>query len=168
MSYNEKYYHARGNEMGRKSIKENKTRFQLSRENAGFTREGAAATLEFISADRIEKIENEKTFPRPEEVIAMSESYNDITLCNYYCTHCCDIGQKYMPEIKTKELSQITLEMLATLNILTKQKDRLIEITVDGQISDDEKTDFLNIRNNLDDMSLAIESLKLWIRNTID
>ena len=113
--------------MGRKSIKENKTRFQLSRENAGFTREGAAATLEFISADRIEKIENEKTFPRPEEVIAMSESYNDITLCNYYCTHCCDIGQKYMPEIKTKELSQITLEMLATLNILTKQKDRLIE-----------------------------------------
>ena len=109
MSYNGKYYHARGNEMGRKSIKENKTRFQLSRENAGFTREGAAATLEFISADRIEKIENEKTFPRPEEVIAMSESYNDITLCNYYCTHCCDIGQKYMPEIKTKELSQITL-----------------------------------------------------------
>ena len=73
-----------------------------------------------------------------------------------------------MPEIKTKELSQITLEMLATLNILTKQKDRLIEITVDGHISEDEKTDFLNIRNNLDDMSLAIESLKLWIRNTID
>ena len=73
-----------------------------------------------------------------------------------------------MPEIKTKELSQITLEMLATLNILTKQKDRLIEITVDGQISEDEKIDFLNIRNNLDDMSLAIESLKLWIRNTID
>ena len=73
-----------------------------------------------------------------------------------------------MPEIKTKELSQITLEMLATLNILTKQKDRLIEITVDGNISEDEKIDFLNIRNNLDDMSLAIESLKLWIRNTID
>jgi hypothetical protein len=73
-----------------------------------------------------------------------------------------------MPEIKTKELSQITLEMLATLNILTKQKDRLIEITVDGHISEDEKIDFLNIRNNLDDMSLAIESLKLWIRNTID
>lgn len=73
-----------------------------------------------------------------------------------------------MPEIKTKELSQITLEMLATLNILTKQKDRLIEITVDGHISENEKTDFLNIRNNLDDMALAIESLKLWIRNTID
>lgn len=73
-----------------------------------------------------------------------------------------------MPEIKTKELSQITLEMLATLNILTKQKDRLIEITVDGHISEDEKIDFLNIRNNLDDMALAIESLKLWIRNTID
>ena len=54
------------------------------------------------------------------------------------------------------------------LNILTKQKDRLIEITVDGHISEDEKIDFLNIRNNLDDMSLAIESLKLWIRNTID
>lgn len=145
-----------------------RTRFQISREDAGFTRDGAAAALEFISADRIEKIENEKTLPRPEEVIAMSKHYNDMTLCNYYCTHCCDIGQKYMPEIKAKELSQITLEMLATLNTLTKQKDRLIEITVDGQISEDEKADFLNIRNNLDDMALAIESLKLWIRDTID
>lgn len=168
MGYNVGYYDVRGNGMGRKSTKENKTRFQISREDAGFTRDGAAAALEFISADRIEKIENEKTLPRPEEVIAMSKHYNDMTLCNYYCTHCCDIGQKYMPEIKAKELSQITLEMLATLNTLTKQKDRLIEITVDGQISEDEKADFLNIRNNLDDMALAIESLKLWIRDTID
>ena len=154
--------------MPKVSNKKNKNVYFRKREELKLTREQASELLESIPPERIEKIENEKTFPRPEEVIAMSESYNDITLCNYYCTHCCDIGQKYMPEIKTKELSQITLEMLATLNILTKQKDRLIEITVDGHISEDEKIDFLNIRNNLDDMSLAIESLKLWIRNTID
>ena len=45
--------------MGRKSTKENKNIYQTSRETAGLTREGASELLEFISSDRIEKIENE-------------------------------------------------------------------------------------------------------------
>ena len=50
--------------------------------------------------------------------------------------------QKYIPEVKLKELSQITLEMLANLNSMEQEKNRLIEITVDGEISSDEKDDF--------------------------
>ena len=45
--------------MGRRSTKENKNIYQLSREEADLTREAAAEALGFISADRIEKIENE-------------------------------------------------------------------------------------------------------------
>ena len=45
--------------MGRKSTKENKNIYQLSREDASLTREAAAEVLGFMSADRIEKIENE-------------------------------------------------------------------------------------------------------------
>ena len=44
--------------MGRKSTKENKNIYQISRENAELTRDAAAEQLEFISSDRIEKIEN--------------------------------------------------------------------------------------------------------------
>ena len=124
--------HEEGNKsMGRKSTKENKNIYQISRENMGYTREGASEKLGFISADRIEKIENEKSIPHPDEVLAMADSYKNPSLCNYFCSHECPIGKKYVPEIKVKNLSQITLEMLAALNKLEKEKNRLIEITVD-------------------------------------
>lgn len=153
--------------MGRKSTKENKNIYQTSRENMGYSRETASEKLEFISEDRIEKIEYEKSVPHPEEVLAMAECYKNPALCNYFCSHECPIGMEYVPEIKVKSLSQITLEMLATLNKLTKAKERLIEITVDEELTEDEIPDFLEIKEELEKMSLAIDSLQLWIDNTI-
>lgn len=153
--------------MGRKSTKENKNIYQTSREEAGFTRESAAELLEFISSDRIEKIENEKSLPHPDEILAMADCYKNPTLCNYYCSHECPIGQEYVPEVKLKDLSQITLEMLASLNSLEKEKTRLIEITVDGVISNDEKEDFERIQTQLSQISLAVDSLQLWVQKAI-
>lgn len=153
--------------MGRKSTKENKNIYQISRENMGYSREAAAEHLRFISADRIEKIENEKTVPHPEEVLAMADGYKNPSLCNYFCSRECPIGMEYVPEVRTKELSQITLEMLVTLNKLTHQKERLIEITVDGELTEDEIPDFLKIKEELEKMALAIDSLNLWMEHTI-
>ena len=78
--------------MGRKSTKENKTIYQTSRESLGLTRDQAAEKLEFISADRIEKIEYQKSLPHPEEVMAMADCYKEPILCNYFCSHECPIG----------------------------------------------------------------------------
>lgn len=153
--------------MGRKSTKENKNIYQISREKMNYTREVAAEKLKFISSDRIEKIENEKTLPHPEEILAMTDIYKNPLLCNYYCSHECPIGIEYVPEIKIKDLSQITLEMLATLNKLSHEKERLIEITVDGKLTEEEIPDFLKIKEELEKMALAIDSLNLWIDNTI-
>lgn len=153
--------------MGRKSTKENKNIYQTSREDAGFTREAAAEALEFISSDRIEKIESEKSLPHPDEILAMADCYKNPTLCNYYCSHECPIGQEYVPEVKLKDLSQITLEMLASLNTLEKEKNRLIEITVDGIISEDEKEDFERIQNQLAQIALAVDSLQLWVQKAV-
>lgn len=153
--------------MGRKSTKENKNIYQTSREAADLTREAASELLEFISSDRIEKIENEKSLPHPDEILAMADCYKNPSLCNYYCSHECPIGQEYIPEVKFKELSQITLEMLASLNSLEKEKNRLIEITVDGEISDDEMHDFEKIQEQLSQISLAIDSLQLWVQKAI-
>ncbi|MDO4198074.1 MAG: helix-turn-helix transcriptional regulator [Erysipelotrichaceae bacterium] len=154
--------------MGRKSVKENKNRYQEIREELNLTREEASELLEFISDDRLEKIENEKTAIRPEEVLKMSEAYKKADLCNYYCSHECPIGQRYVPEVESKQLSQITLEMLATLNTLEKEKNRLIEITVDGIISEDEYADFNKIKEQLDEMSKTIASLQMWINNELN
>lgn len=153
--------------MGRKSTKENKNIYQTSRETMKYTRDAAAEKLGFISADRIEKIENEKSLPHPEEVLAMADCYRNPSLCNYFCSHECPIGIEYVPEIRAKDLSQITLEMLATLNKLTHEKERLIEITVDGELSEDELPDFLKIKDQLEKMALAIDSLNLWLDQTI-
>lgn len=153
--------------MGRKSTKENKNIYQLSRENTGLTREAASEQLKYISSDRIEKIESEKSLPHPDEILAMADCYKAPSLCNYYCSHECPIGQEYVPEVTFKELSQITLEMLASLNSMEKEKNRLIEITVDGIISDDERRDFEKIQEQLAQISLAIDSLELWVQKAI-
>ena len=153
--------------MGKRSTRENKSRLQLSREEAGLTREKASELMEYISDDRIDKIERGILEARPEEIITMSECYKDPELCNYYCSHECPIGRKYVPEVKLKDLSQITLEMLASLNNMEKEKNRLIEITVDGLITEDEQEDFNNIKEELDSISLSLSALKMWIDNAI-
>ena len=67
-----------------------------------------------------------------------------------------------MPEVTVKDLSQIVLEMLASLNSMNKQKERLIEITVDGKVSEDELKDFIYIQEELERISIAVETLQLW------
>lgn len=97
----------------------------------------------------------------------MADCYKNPSLCNYYCSHECSIGQEYVPEITAKSLSVVTLEMLSTLNTLSKEKDLMIDIAADGEISEDEISDFLRIKNSLEDMLLTIETLKLWFENSI-
>ena len=153
--------------MGRLSTKDNKTPFQLSREDLGYSREKASEELKWISAERIEKIENEKSLPHPDEVLAMSVTYKNPRLCNHYCANLCPIGQEYVPEIKVKDLSQIVLEMLASLNSIQKRKERLIEITADGVISADEISDFVHIQEELERISITVETLQLWSERMI-
>ena len=62
--------------MGRKSTRENKTIYQQLREEDNLPREKASELLAFISEDRLERIENEKVQPAPEDVIRMSQVYN--------------------------------------------------------------------------------------------
>ena len=155
------------NILGKKSIKKDKNIYQLSREELELTRESASELMGCISADRIEKIESEKSLAHPDEVMVMADAYKKPNLCNYYCSHECPIGREYVPEVKLKDLSQIVLEMLASLNTIDKRKDRLIEITADGKIGTDELADFRTIQEQLGRISLSVDSLRLWVEDTI-
>ena len=148
--------------MGRTSTKENKNSYQLAREELGLTREKASELLETIAPERIEKIENERTVPRPDEVLTMAEKYKRPSLCNCYCSQQCPIGQRYVPFVTRRELPAIILEMLASLNAMNSKKERLIEIAADGKISNDEIDDFIHIRQELERISLTVETLQLW------
>lgn len=148
--------------MARVSTKPNKNLYHTTRESLHLTRETAGELLETISPERIEKIENERCLPNPEEVLRMAEKYQKPSLCNYYCAKQCPIGRRYVPEIQLKDLSQIVLEMLASLNAMNRKKDRLIEITADGRISNDELEDFIFIQEELERISITVETLQLW------
>ena len=153
--------------MGKKSTKENKNIYQIFREEQNLTRDKASELMEFISPDRIEKIESEKSLPHPDEMLVMADAYKMPELCNYFCSHECPIGQKYIPEVKAKDLSQIVLELLSGLNAISKEKDRMVDISVDGEITEDEYEDFKRIRSQLNSISMCSSALQLWLDKTI-
>lgn len=149
--------------MGRKSTKPDKNIFQLSREAAGLTRDQASEKMEYISADRIEKIESERLMAHPEDVLEMAKCYKDSSLRNHYCSTMCPLGKGHIHKLENKALSKITIEMLASLNALEAQKNRFIEIIVDDEISEDEYEDFTAIKKQLEKMSASIESLNILL-----
>ncbi|MGI6107869.1 MAG: helix-turn-helix domain-containing protein [Lachnospiraceae bacterium] len=153
--------------MGRKSVKENKNVYQKAREAAGLTRAAASEAMQFISDARIEKMENGSVQVLPEDVLAMAEAYKKPELTNYYCSHECPIGRKYVPEAESEDLSQIVLEVISSVNALAKEKDLLVDISVDGQISESELADFVRIRGELTRISRTVASLQLWVDSTI-
>ena len=149
--------------MGRASVKENKNIYQLRREELGLTREKAGDLLQGMTAERIEKIENERSFLRPDEALIMADGYKKPSLCNYFCAEECPIGCRYVPRIREDEpLSQIVLEMLNSLNVLQMKRERLVEITVDGRIEGAEVKDFVEIQKELEKLSVTVETLQFW------
>ena len=151
---------------GRQSTRENKTIYQICREEAGLTRLEASEKMTAVSDSKIEKFEYEMQEPTPYDIIQMADAYGRPDLCNYYCSHKCEIGHRYVPEVEVSDLSNIILETIASLNEINPLTTRLIQIARDGKISDDEIKDFAFISNKLDEISLAIDSLNLWVDKT--
>lgn len=147
--------------MGRVSVKDNKNIYQLKREEVGYTRE-KASEITGISPDKIEKIENRGVVPYPEEVLAMADGYREPALCNHYCSKECAIGKQYVPEVSIKDLRQIVLEMMVSLNGMQSKQNRLMEISIDNTVDDDQIADFIDIQNELEKISVLVETLQFW------
>ena len=125
-----------------------------------------AKKMTAVSDSKIEKFEYEMQEPTPYDIIQMADAYKRPDLCNYYCSHKCEIGHRYVPEVEVSDLSNIILETISSLNEINPLTTRLIQIARDGKISDDEIKDFAFISNKLDEISLAIDSLNLWVDKT--
>lgn len=72
-----------------------------------------------------------------------------------------------MPEVRVGELPSIVLGMIATLNNVGAMKDRLISIAADGVIDETEREDFEAIQTQLEELSIAVEALQLWVEKTL-
>ncbi len=153
--------------MGKRSVKEHKNPYQQSREAAALSREAAAERLTFVSADRIERIESGRSVPHPDEVLAMEQGYRDPTLSNYYCTHECPIGMKYEPEADLRDLQQLTVELLSGVQAMEAEKDRLIDIAVDGRVNGFERRQFDEILRKLSVLDRTIRGMRIWIEHAL-
>ena len=87
------------------------------------------------------------------------EYYNAIVKCHI------NGDSNVFIEFMLKQIDKI-LETIASLNEINPLTTRLIQIARDGKISDDEIKDFAFISNKLDEISLAIDSLNLWVDKT--
>lgn len=123
--------------------------------------------LGYITDTRLRRIEKDVTKARPEEILLLSKAYDMPALCNEYCTQHCSIGKEYVSPIKTDELEKIILRLIASMNLLNKRQERLIEIASDGKVDDSEQKDFNEIRVELQKAANTIESLLFWTEKEI-
>lgn len=123
--------------MPRKSTKEDKNIYFKSREDAGYTREKACEIMN-ISQGTLERIEYGTQNATPYDVAAMADAYK-----------------------------KPSLPLLSNLNALNRDKDLLIDIASDGRIAEDELEGFSRITHDLEQMSVSIETMKLWIKSAV-
>lgn len=158
--------------MGKVSVKENKSVYQIARDNLGLSR---AAAVEYIpgnpeypgmdgiTEDRLVKLESGLTAVQPADVVAMAKRYNEPELRNYYCCHECPIGVIDAPEVVYKDnVHQILVNMVVSLESVNSKKSRLMEILADGVVDDAEIKDLNKILEELEKISMTIESIQLW------
>lgn len=146
---------------------ENRNVYKEIRKNLGLSREDAGKLLGVITPERLERIENNKFPIQPEEVCIMADRYKEPALKNHYCSNQCPIGQQYIPEIKVKNLAEIVIQMVASLNSMKNKQERLIEIASDGIIDNEELNDFIYIQKELERISTTVDALQLWTEQMI-
>ena len=151
----------------KKFMTEQKTnRYRQLRDSLGWSREHAASELG-MSDDKLERIENGRQAPNPQDVLAMSRAYHSPQLCNYYCNQQCEIGRRYVPEVPDADLPDIIVRLLNSIYEAEDTKKVLVRITADSQIDKDEIPDLVRIQNTFEELSIMIEALQLCIERKI-
>lgn len=138
----------------------------LKKEDPKWSREFAAEKLGF-SDDKLERIENGRQDPAPQDVLTMAEVYRAPQLCNYYCHNACLIGRKYIPEVTMEDLPTVIIRLLDSLYRVEDIKKPLINITADGVIDDDEIEELVNVQSTLERLSEMTSALNICIEGKI-
>ena len=142
-------------------------RYKEMRRSLELSREAAADELG-MSDDKLERIENGKQLPTPQDVLRMSDVYKAPELCNYFCHSDCEVGQLYVPEVTAAELPSIILGLLSSVNRFENMEKSIIRITADGDIENDKIPELLEIQQTLEQLSIMIEALQLCLEKKLD
>lgn len=122
-----------------------------------------AQDLLCIDRLRLIKIENGQKCPNPDDIASMARVYNAPELCNFYCAKECPLGCDEQPLIYD-DLEKISVRLLSSLHFMEKANDRLFEILEDGEVSEDQRRDFIKILDTLKKVAYGVDSLELWAK----
>ena len=137
-------------------------RYEAAKENDDFTSREKAAEIIGIDRTRLARIELDAINPYPEEVLAMSRTYNCPGLCNSYCARECPIGKGSVKEVTIDDFDRLALKVLGSLKDIDMLRASLIAISEDGIISESEKPAFQHILDSLEKISTNAKALQLW------
>ena len=129
------------------------------------SREGAAERLG-VSVTSLAEYETGITKVIPvDKIVLMADLYNAPELELWYCSEECPIGRQVsqLPSYDFPSVEITTLRLLDTLRRVSVEQatDRLIHIMADGIVSDDEKTQFTEIMEYLDDLIQSASQLRV-------
>jgi hypothetical protein len=75
---------------------------------------------------------------------------------------------KYVPEASLQDLSQVTVRIISALNAMEAEKNKLIDISVDGRVNDFERKDFDAILEKVSIIDRSIRELRIWIEHAMN
>jgi len=141
--------------------------FKDARNRAGISRHDAALRLH-IGSRTLTNYEHQVTVTPPEIALKMQELYRDPTLTAKYCSEYCPIGQIFAHRVPDhNNLCQSVLGLLDEHSDVTELRETLTKITADGVIDQREKLIFEKIMNELLDLEMKIEELKMQAASII-
>ena len=138
---------------------DSKNIYKTSREVAGITQERAAELMN-MSVRCLAAYERGERLPPANVVMMMVEYYNAQYLAYQHLKTSAEVGQAYMPDIELKNLPEAILRLQKEFNDFMKCRDDMVEITCDGQITDEERPRWDEILKELNDIANAIMSVK--------
>lgn len=144
-----------------------RARLQAAAYNEKFFSKEYAAELLHISAGQLQDYELgiTKCIP-PDSILRMADLYNAPELRNLYCREMCPLGYD-VPKLEIEDLDRITVKALFTFRKLAESKEILLDITEDGEISENEKPDFETVMKCLDEVSAIAQSLRIWAEKNL-
>lgn len=143
-------------------------RYNASKNNPDLSSREKAAEILNMDRTRLSRIELGTTIPYPEEIMAMAEIYEMPEFCNNFCSGECPIGRETIKPIIADSLDRLILQFLGSSQKMDEITERLIEITEDGIVDEGELDRFDKVLEELEKMSVNIQSLMLWARKNKD
>ena len=140
-----------------------KARCAASKHNEQLSSREGAADIMSIDRGRLYRIESGIANPYPEEIHLMADLYNAPELRNHFCTEMCPLGAD-VPKVNVTDIDRIAIKALSTFRKIAETKDLLLDITEDGIITEDEKSDLNKVLENLEELERIAQSLRIWIK----